>query len=402
MLDIVPEIAQYRLLFSLEILPPHGQDPQIQQDCVLDPHEIEVHAPGVNPGRKLRAHSGSSNVRTWVGGSMKPSVLRGILKLPILLGIAAATCAAAYASQPPGSHGPPWNGPVASSQVIHLGGTTLQVDFGPGNLDVPQDDVLRWIETAGKAVANYMGKFPVAKARILVVPIAGERGVLTGTTWGDVGGVPAFTRMRLGQHTTADDLLNDWAMTHELVHMSFPSLPEKHDWMEEGLATYIEAIARAKIGTLTQEKIWGDMHRDMRKGEPGPSSQGLDETHTWASTYWGGALFCLVADVTLRKETGNRKGLQDAMRGIVAAGGTIDHDWPIERALAAGDRATGASVLTTLYKNMGQKSEFVDLDDLWKQLGVRVENGSVILDSTAPLAGIRERISAPDLHFSGK
>jgi hypothetical protein len=295
------------------------------------------------------------------------------------------------------SHGPPWNGPVASSNVEHVGGSTIQIDFGPGDLDLKKEDVLQWIDTAARAVSFYMGSFPVSRARILVVPVAGDRGVLTGTTWGDVGGYPAFTRMRLGQHTTKEDLEDDWTMTHELVHVGFPTLDDKHHWLEEGLATYIEPIARVEIGTLSPERIWGDMHRDMRKGEPATADVGLDTTHTWASTYWGGALFCMVADVRIRKETGNRKGLQDALRAIVAAGGTIDHDWPIEKALAVGDKATGTAVLTTLYADMGRKSEAVDLDELWKQLGVRVENGKLVLDGTAALAGIRERITSPGL-----
>jgi hypothetical protein len=51
---------------------------------------------------------------------------------------------------------------------------------------------------------------------------------------------------------------------------------------------------------------------------------------------------------------------------------------------------------------MGEKSEFIDLDDLWKQLGVRIENGNLVLDGAAPLAGIRERITSPDHHPTGK
>ena len=231
-------------------------------------------------------------------------------------------------------------------------------------------------------------------ARLLVMPVANDRGVLTGTTWGGVGGFPAFTRMRLGQHTTKADLQDDWTMTHEFVHIGFPSMPDENHWLEEGLATYIEPVARVQIGTLTAERIWGDMHRDMRKGEPGAGDEGLDRTHTWASTYWGGALFCLMADVEIRRATGNRKGLQDALRGIVAAGGTIDKDWPIAKALEVGDQVTGTTILTTLYKNMGEKSETTDLDALWKQLGVGVEGGKIVFDRAAPLAKEREKITA--------
>ena len=120
---------------------------------------------------------------------------------------------------------------------------------------------------------------------------------------------------------TAAELADDWTMTHELVHMAFPSLPDDNHWMEEGQATYIEPVARVMTGELKAEDIWRDMVRDMPKGEPqGADDQGVDHTHTWARTYWGGALFCLVADVEIRRETNNRKGLRDALRAVVAAG----------------------------------------------------------------------------------
>ncbi len=137
------------------------------------------------------------------------------------------------------------------------------------------------------------------------------------------------------------------------------------------------------------------MVRDMPKGEPGPFDHGLDRTHSWASTYWGGALFCLVADVSIREQTENRKGLQDALRGIVAAGGTINQEWPISKALAIGDRATGNSVLTDLYKKMGEARDSIDLNVLWKRLGVRSVDGRIIFDDHAPLARIRQKLTSP-------
>ena len=94
------------------------------------------------------------------------------------------------------------------------------------------------------------------------------------------------------------------------------------------------------------------MMHDMHKGEPAADDLGLDHTHTWGRTYWGGAMFCLVADVEIRRETGNRKGLREALRAIVASGGTIDHDWSLPQALEIGDRATGTHVLDRYVRKM--------------------------------------------------
>src|ERR1035438_335106 len=157
--------------------------------------------------------------------------------------------------------------------------------------------------------------------------------------------------------------------------------------MEEGQATYIEPIARVMTGELKAQQIWHDMFRDMAKGEPGPGDEGLDHTHTWGRTYWGGALFCLVADVQVRRETGNRKGLQDALRAIVAEGGTIDHEWNLERALEIGDRATGTHVLMNMYAAWKGSPSPVDLPKLWSELGIR-SNASEGIEfvTSAPLA----------------
>ena len=250
----------------------------------------------------------------------------------------------------------PWDpaqryGPPRATHRIQIGGANLQVDFATGTLDLADDVILKRIETAARAVTTYYGRFPVSRARILIVPVEDRSGVVQGTTWGDVGGWPGFTRIRLGRRTTQQELSADWTITHELVHMAFPTLPDDQHWMEEGLATYIEPIARVQAGELPAKQIWRDMLDGMPKGEPAPGDEGLDRTHTWGRTYWGGALFCLVADVQIRIATGNRKGLQDALRAIVAAGGTIDQNWPLTRALEIGDKATGTHVLTEQYRS---------------------------------------------------
>jgi hypothetical protein len=278
---------------------------------------------------------------------------------------------------------------------VRIGDATVEIDFARGPLDLPTAAITAHIQKAINAIVAYYGRFPVAKARILIIPVEGRDGILQGTTWGDMGGWPAVTRIRIGQHTTAAELADDWMMTHELVHMAFPSLPDDQHWMEEGQATYIEPIARVMTGELKAADIWRDMMRDMPKGEPASGDEGLDRTHTWARTYWGGALFCLVADVSIRRETRNRKGLQDALRAVVAQGGTIDHDWNLPRALAIGDRATGTQVLTRMYAEWKDTAIPANLAKLWEELGVRTApNGSVEFVSSAPLSGVREAITA--------
>ena len=275
-----------------------------------------------------------------------------------------------------------------------MGGASVQIDFSPGEVDLPEADIVQWISNAARAVTTYYGRYPVPRERILVIFVEGQSGVGGGTTWGGVGGFPAFTRIHVGQHTTRQELNDDWMMTHEMVHTAFPSQEDEHHWIEEGIATYVEPIARVQAGFLRPEKIWSDMVRDMPKGDPERFDRGLDQTHTWGRTYWGGAQFCLLADVTIRQQTKNSKGLQDALRGIGNAGGSIDQSWPLTKALAAGDEATGTQVLTNLYNRMGNAPTPVDLDRIWKELGIdSIIGNGVRFNDAAPDAAIRRAIT---------
>jgi hypothetical protein len=217
-------------------------------------------------------------------------------------------------------------------------------------------------------------------------------GVRHGQTFGYDGGV---IKIRVGEQTQVAELTNDWMLTHEMVHLSFPSMADEHHWIEEGLAVYVEPIARIQAKQMSAEQMWADLLRDMPKGEPQEGDRGLDHTHSWGRTYWGGALFCFVADVEIRKQTHNQKGLQDALRGILEAGGDITHDWELAKTLKIGDQATGAAVLSDLYARWKDNPVQVDLASLWKELGIVADGKSVRLVEDAPLAAVRRAITAP-------
>jgi hypothetical protein len=185
----------------------------------------------------------------------------------------------------------------------------------------------------------------------------------------------------------------DWVATHEMVHLGAPSLPRRHLWLEEGLATYVEPIARAAVGDLQARVVWRDMVGGMPRGEPGPGEHGLDHTATWASTYWGGALFCLEADLEIRRATGGAKSLRSALRAVLAAGGDARAWWPIERFLSVADAAVGRPVLRQLYRKMALGRHEVDLARLWALLGVVPGPGGVSFDDRAPEAALRRSIT---------
>lgn len=279
--------------------------------------------------------------------------------------------------------------------VLKVGTSTIDVVVSGVKPDLSHDLLLAYVGDAAHAVSHYYGVFPVGRAQLQIVIVPGRAGVLQGTTWGDRDGFPAVTRLRIGEHTSQDDLRTDWKLTHEFVHMALPSLPDDQHWLEEGIATYVEPIARYQSGFLIKKQVWWGMVDGMPNGEPGDSDLGLDNTHTWGRTYWGGALFCMVADIQIRKQTKNALGLQDALAAIVHTHGSIKDEWPIERVLVVGDKRTGTTVLEDLYKSWRATPVKVDLAGLWSQLGVSDSPTGVLFDDSAPLSSVRDSILHP-------
>jgi hypothetical protein len=273
-----------------------------------------------------------------------------------------------------------------------------QLEIGDGRIDValsstPDEPlrklVLEWAASSARAVTVYYERFPVSHLQLEIRFFEG-RGVRGGRTTGWNG---AKIAIAVGRSSTSADFADDWVLTHEMVHLAFPSVAQEHHWIEEGSATYIEPIARARAGDLTPEKVWGDLVEGLPQGLPKSGDRGLDFTPTWGRTYWGGALFCLLADIEIRKRTANGKGLEDAFRAILNAGGTIESDWSLTRALDVGDRATGFPVLRELYDKMKAAAVPTDLKALWTNLGVARRNGKIEFNDAAPLAPIRKAIT---------
>jgi hypothetical protein len=280
-------------------------------------------------------------------------------------------------------------GPAAAEtftrRAVKVGGAVidLSVEVDPGAASSPAE-VERWVRRAGEAVTSFYGRFPVARVRMVVERIPGRR--IHGTAFGR-----DLVRVRLGREAARDALDRDWVMTHEMLHLGFPDLDRRHTWMQEGLSTYFEPIARARVGQLTPDAVWRELFDGLPKGLPGPGEGGLDQTPSWGATYWGGALFWLLVDLEIRERTRDRRSADDVLRSILDAGGDGGTRWTMARVIAVGDRATGTTAMATVYRRLAGKRWEIDLDRLAARLGVRPR----ALDDQAPLAAIRRSITAP-------
>ena len=277
--------------------------------------------------------------------------------------------------------------PVTANDIT-VDGASIHLEFEPGAFRDGGDTVRGWIRRSANIVAGYYGRFPTTRVTVQVIAEAGD-GVHGGKSFANPD---AFIRVQLGREVTEAQLLADWVLVHEMTHLALPDTGEAHAWLSEGLATYVEGVARVQAGNRSEADVWSEEIRQMPRGMPQPEDRGLDHTHTWGRTYWGGAMFCLLADVEIRKQSHNRVGLQDALRAVARASGGLAADWPIERILRTGDGAVGTTTLEDLYAHMKARPVTPDLMSLWQQLGIEPEGSSVRLSDSAPLADVRRAI----------
>jgi hypothetical protein len=275
-----------------------------------------------------------------------------------------------------------------TESMFRLGDSRISVEIRDRVLIGKNDMLLGWILSSARTVQHYYGRFPVNSLHIKLQVTDGPK-VRFGRAY---GGDAPFLRIVVGEDVTPEVLHQDWIMVHEMVHLAMADVPRAHRWLLEGLATYVESIARAQRGELSEDFVWNGFINRMPQGLPRDGDRGLDRTPTWGRTYWGGAIYCLLADIEIRKLTDNRKSLRDALRGVLDDGYSMQASATAMQIFESGDRATGVDVLVPLYQKMKTDPFPVDLEQLWARLGVGIEGNTVVYNDTAPLAYIRKAL----------
>jgi len=279
--------------------------------------------------------------------------------------------------------------PVHTTETLEIQGSALCLrveDPSPSRRQL----LHTWALRSANIVANYYGRFPAPLVVLNIRSMQGA-GVGGGRTTNDSG---LMIEVSVGREATAATLSEDWVLVHEMVHLALPEVGRRHNWLAEGLATYVEGIARAQFGNREIADVWAESRHSMPMGLPRSGEGGMDQTPTWGRTYWGGALYCLQADVAIRERTDNRVGLQTALRTILRETGGYGFERNIDEVLRIGDAATGTRVLEDLYQQSKTTPQAVDLDLLWSRLGVPKDPKTQPFDDRAPLAAIRIAITA--------
>ena len=256
-----------------------------------------------------------------------------------------------------------------------------------GRLEVSEELLLDWITHCAEIMTRFWHGFPAPGMKIFVLPRAGANGVSFGR---DMSGGGVSMLLVVGEKTTREKLDDDWVLIHELVHAGSPFV-KGAPWFTEGLATYFEPLIRARYGLQSPGAMWTEFITNMPRGASVIGSSGLVRGG-FRGWYWGGGLLMLLADVGMRRASDGRLGLEDCLRAVRTRFGDYVRTIGLEDMVTACDAAVGGTTLAQLIERYAQSSTAVDLDALWNELGVRLDDGALLVDDRAPLAAVREAI----------
>ncbi len=275
--------------------------------------------------------------------------------------------------------------------ALHVGGADMDVALLAIPPSVDGAELAQWVGEAASMVADYFGgEFPAPHS--LVAVTRRGRGAHVATALGRGGAGILWPISRRGHMS---ELRKGWVLVHEMVHFVWPQVAERHHWIEEGLASYLEPWVRHRAGVIDLATVFADLRRGLPMGQPKEGDRGLDNTPTWGRTYWGGALFCFVADLEIRRRTHGKKNLALAVRAIHEKLGGFDVSQPLPRVFAVGDEAVGVDVLLPLYEKWKDDAVTVDLDAIWRSLGLRQSSSQLTFDRNAPEAWLLDTFRRP-------
>lgn len=267
--------------------------------------------------------------------------------------------------------------------------SNLEIVLVDGNIETTDDALFQWVRDSAAEVAKFWHGFPVPHALVILLPVADRQGVVFGKVLPESS--PAAIVM-VGEQTSRTRLYGDWVLVHELFHLGVPSFNREGKWFDEGLATYYESLIRARAGWLTEEQVWKEFVEEMPQGLRAMTHTGLEHPADSPDIYWGGALFCMVADVELRNQSQGERGLEDGLLRVLNAGGHASEVWSLTKTLRFVDEAVGGNSVRSLAARHSERGSKVDLDALFAALGVEALANGVKLHEDAPLSAIRKSL----------
>jgi len=255
-----------------------------------------------------------------------------------------------------------------SETTIERPGGRLHVAIG-GTPDAAQRArLLAWLGRVSDAATTAYGRLPLADVQVLVIPVGAQRDavVFGQSTRGQGNGLSLF----VDPSRDARAFERDWIAVHELSHLFHPHLGARGAWLAEGLATYLQNVLRARAGLLTPAQAWAELADGFARGRAATPRDGastlehasldMENEHGYTRVYWSGTAYWLAVDLELRRTSGGRLGVDEALRRFDACCLAPTRDWTPQAFVERLDTLLATDVFARRWREYRALTQFPD------------------------------------------
>jgi hypothetical protein len=271
-----------------------------------------------------------------------------------------------------------------------------------GSMDETQSARVRaHVRESALEVTNTFPRAFALAPQVLVVPVGPSR---EASPFGMSNRGGAYAVVGLVDPTKSDsDYRDSWTFVHEFTHGVHPHLGDGR-WISEGIATYYQNVLRARSGRLTEAEAWDELDAGFERGRKDKSDMSLSDLSMrmgrlghFMRGYWSGTALVMMADIELRTRADQPSSLDAALNAYLACCRAHVEEAEPDAFLAELDRQVGGEVFSALYRRLATQSEFPDLTDAYRKLGLRHATPKVAIDEgDAQAAALRHAIMRKD------
>ena len=285
------------------------------------------------------------------------------------------------------------------SENIALRGGTLRLSILDGASDAQRAMLQAWLAHVSRATLSAYGKLPLEDVQVLIVPDRDTNDEAVGFGQSSRGQGHALT-LFIDPDKSPGAFDRDWVAVHELSHLFHPYLDDEGSWLAEGLATYYQNVLRARAGLLTPAEAWEQIDYGFARGRGATRAGDVPlgasgERPNFMRVYWSGTAYWLEVDAELRRASGNRLDIDEALHRFDDCCLPSYRAWEPAEFVAKLDALMGTDVFRKHFDAYANRRDFPDLKPLYARLGLVRAGDALRFDDAAPDAGVRVAIMAP-------
>lgn len=288
--------------------------------------------------------------------------------------------------------------------LVKRNGNKINLAIFPG---IKQKEPLQnWILRISESLNSYTGDELFQQLQVIL--LENQRFKKGPVPWGDVkrgGGLGV--RFVINSNRAIEDFYADWTATHEFSHLLVPGIEYQDIWLSEGLASYLQYVLMAQMGTLTEQEMWQRLYYGLKRGEVGAkklSRETLTETakkrrgsSRKARTmriYWSGAALFLLADWELRKQSNGQQGLPDILLKLNRCCIAGPREWSGKALTDKLDELSQSKIFSRLFEQIAYSRGFPDYQSVFRALAIEIKkDDSIVLMKDS--SNIRNKIILP-------